>query len=313
MSYPANPKLEWSHMLPGSGSNHTTFSKLFSEASKQMGVGGGGNGNSSQLLTKQGLFTYLDIATAEHLKRNMRTAVNYEKYIFAEKDWRIVSLIRAESTAGYYTNPSLMNICRKILLDRYVYFILILVIALIITTLNDLNRRSKLKVRYYALHDGMTKLFNRRAGLETLEKLLQTNSRRKLGLFVIYIDVNGLKEVNDNLGHAYGDELIQTVASSLHASIRSTDFAARMGGDEFLIVLTDTTEEGANVLWSRIQENLARINDSENRPYTVSLSHGLISYEAVKPCTVSELIVAADHKMYEEKNELKKQVKIIRQ
>lgn len=144
----------------------------------------------------------------------------------------------------------------------------------------------------------MTGALNRRAGLARLEKLSETTQP-----VVCFIDINGLKYVNDTLGHESGDEMIKTLASTILANIRRDDFLARLGGDEFLIVFNKTNEAAAQAVWTRIQQALEAVNNKENRLYSMSASHGIV--QKGKRETVEETVARADSLMYEEKKEMK--------
>ena len=81
----------------------------------------------------------------------------------------------------------------------------------------------------------------------------------------MFIDINGLKEVNDYLGHEAGDELILSIVDIIKANIRDTDFVARLGGDEFLIIFNNTDEIGAENVWMRIHQGYERINENRGQ------------------------------------------------
>ncbi len=159
------------------------------------------------------------------------------------------------------------------------------------------------------IYDQLTGTYNRRSGLSKLRRVINNDNRRQLGISLCFVDINGLKEVNDSLGHKSGDELIISTAECIKSGIRENDFVIRMGGDEFLIVLDGVDMNEAEKVWGRIKESYNRINDFENRPYLVSVSHGIVEYDnALKP-GLEDLIKAADEKMYDEKKSIKKELK----
>lgn len=164
------------------------------------------------------------------------------------------------------------------------------------------------------IYDQLTKTFNRRAGLAKLNRMLQYGNRRHIRLSLCFIDINGLKEVNDQLGHRFGDELIISAVDSVKEEIRDEDFIIRMGGDEFLIVFNGIDYGVAEKVWDRVNERYAHINTQEERRYIISVSHGIVDFDNSEKSEVELLIKGADEKMYAEKKHIKEelQVKIIR-
>ena len=90
-----------------------------------------------------------------------------------------------------------------------------------------------------SLSDGLTGLYNRRGLFALGEHTMRSARRRAKGLGVIYVDVDGLKDINDRFGHAQGDEALRAVADVIRASIRESDVVGRVGGDEFVVLAED--------------------------------------------------------------------------
>lgn len=160
------------------------------------------------------------------------------------------------------------------------------------------------------MYDELTNTFNRRSGLAKLSKMLQYDNRRHLEMSLCFIDVNGLKMVNDQLGHKFGDELIVSAIDCVKQEIRDEDFIIRMGGDEFLIVFKNINEELSENIWSRINNRYKIINEQENRAYIISVSHGIVEYDNLEKSEIELLIKNADDKMYLEKKHIKEELKI---
>ena len=160
--------------------------------------------------------------------------------------------------------------------------------------------------------DSMTKTFNRQTGIEKLEGLLSADERRHYIGSLCYIDINGLKEVNDTLGHNFGDELIVSVAEAIKETIREQDFVVRLGGDEFLIVFNGIDSEMSETIWKRVIQACEKINQEDGRPYIISLSHGIVAFDNKRNTHVDDLIQAADTKMYDEKKKKKEGLIVIR-
>jgi len=114
-------------------------------------------------------------------------------------------------------------------------------------------------LRYEAHTDPLTRLPNRRALEERLGEEVTRAGRYHTGLSCIMADLDGLKPINDALGHAAGDRALQSLAGVLRAELRESDFAARVGGDEFLLLLPHTSAEEALVLAGRVQARLAEV------------------------------------------------------
>jgi diguanylate cyclase (GGDEF)-like protein len=155
------------------------------------------------------------------------------------------------------------------------------------------------------MYDQLTKTFNRRAGLSKLSRMVQYDNRRHFKLSLCFIDINGLKEVNDQLGHQFGDELIVSTVDGIKDEIREEDFIIRMGGDEFLVVFNGIDCETAEKVWMRIKHRYDQINIEENRKYMISVSHGIVDYGNDEISEVELLIKSADDKMYAEKKYIK--------
>ncbi|HUW41748.1 MAG TPA: diguanylate cyclase [Rectinemataceae bacterium] len=151
-----------------------------------------------------------------------------------------------------------------------------------------------------AFRDGMTGLFNRRAGLLILEREIQRAVRNRTALIVCFIDIDGLKAVNDSLGHEVGDRLILSFASIVRDSIRAEDAAFRYGGDEFVAVL-NCEAAGAAEIVGRIREAAAKENERGQRPYRLEFSVGTLAYDFDSRLGADAVLAQADKIMYEEK------------
>jgi diguanylate cyclase (GGDEF)-like protein len=143
--------------------------------------------------------------------------------------------------------------------------------------------------------DGLTGLLNAQAFKETSARLLELAERHHHETALGYIDLDNFKAVNDSLGHAEGDRVLQAVAYALNAGTRSTDVVARLGGDEFVVLLPETGREDAETMFGRIRQDLTEYALNEGWP--VGFSIGVAVYRDV-PTTVDEALEAADHLMY---------------
>ncbi|MFO1253766.1 MAG: diguanylate cyclase [Inhella sp.] len=145
-----------------------------------------------------------------------------------------------------------------------------------------------------ALNDALTGLPNRRAADARLEMEFQRHRRNGQALALGLIDIDRFKSVNDRYGHAGGDEVLQRVARVLAAAVRRTDFLARFGGEEFLVLMPETPQEGARQLAERLRQ---AVEDSDGPPVKVTLSLGLCC-SAEAHASVASALQAADEALY---------------
>jgi diguanylate cyclase (GGDEF)-like protein len=170
------------------------------------------------------------------------------------------------------------------------------------------ERRVRAKVLELSQTDPLTGLFNRGALFPTLEQEVQRTRRSSRGFCVLMIDLDGLKAINDSLGHLRGDEVLRAVGRVINGSIRTVDSAYRYGGDEFLVLLPETEFIGAYVVAEKIREGVEQIGESLGSDQAgTSVSIGLISHPEDGSST-EELMVAADRAMYQAKSLGKNQI-----
>ncbi len=229
-----------------------------------------------------------------------------------DNNLKVVTLVRAENEYKYYFESEATAKVFRILEEKYGYFIAAVLISVLIVVLLLTNKNNIDQMRNYSHYDPLTKVYNRRQGFILLEDQI-ANIKRLKKICLCFIDINGLKEVNDTLGHSYGDELILTVTDTINQTIRESDIIIRMGGDEFLIVLSKVEKAIAETIWTRITELFGNINAMDNRKYLISVSHGIVEVSnSDQNIDLNEIITNADDKMYKEKVRIKKSIKIIR-
>jgi len=174
---------------------------------------------------------------------------------------------------------------------------------------NDITRRKQAEdeLLRMATIDPLTDALNRRAGQMKLKQLMSLAQSNGQPLVVGYVDVNGLKTVNDQHGHQEGDELIQLTSHTLRSALRKSDLFCRLGGDEFLIILPKTTLAAAEEVWLGCLSALMEFNATGTKPYPLSVSHGFALYDpAIEPeISPQEIVSRADQIMYQEKTALK--------
>jgi diguanylate cyclase (GGDEF)-like protein len=162
--------------------------------------------------------------------------------------------------------------------------------------LHSALREQEAQARYAATHDALTGLANR-AVLLGAEKQGATAGSE---LAVLIIDLDGFKSINDTCGHDAGDEVLRTVAQRLKESVRSADVIARIGGDEFVVVMTgERVHRSARQLAGRLAAEIARPMPSRDGIQQVGASIGVAT--GVAPVPLSELLARADAEMYAQK------------
>jgi diguanylate cyclase (GGDEF)-like protein len=163
---------------------------------------------------------------------------------------------------------------------------------------DELTRRDESEgaMRALALTDVLTGLNNRRGFFVQAEHMFRLARRKHAGCAVIYADIDGLKLVNDQLGHATGDELIRDAAAVLRESLRDSDVLARFGGDEFVAFVLDDAHP--RVILARLQDNLHAFNLIPDRAYHLAISAGAVRCDPDSGTALVDYVQSADREMY---------------
>lgn len=146
--------------------------------------------------------------------------------------------------------------------------------------------------------DPLTSLMNGRAFYEEAARILSGARRKQRPVTVAYIDLDAFKLVNDTHGHHSGDELLRTVGVAIQRCIRNTDLGARIGGDEFVLLLPETGVNEARVALDRLRSHLTRSLAELPQPVTTTI--GAVVFTIV-PDSVEAMVRVADARMYEAK------------
>jgi diguanylate cyclase (GGDEF)-like protein len=149
--------------------------------------------------------------------------------------------------------------------------------------------------------DVLTGLANRRGFFALGEHQLLVAARTRAAVALLFVDVDGLKNVNDALGHSTGDLLLQEAADVLRETIRGSDLAGRLGGDEFCVLLMGDPELDVERALQRVRDTMSAHNAQPGRRFPLSLSIGVSALPPGRSVTLEELIDAADEEMYEDK------------
>jgi diguanylate cyclase (GGDEF)-like protein/PAS domain S-box-containing protein len=168
------------------------------------------------------------------------------------------------------------------------------------------KKKMEEELKFIATHDSLTGLYNRTFFEEQMK--IQFGERYKKAAIII-LDIDGLKYVNDSLGHLKGDNLIKNTAKILKSTFRPSDVAARIGGDEFSILMKDIDEDGVINTLGRLKTNIDKFNQNLKRgqnPVNISIGYALRDYHAK---TVEKTFKEADDMLFENKIPKKEEVK----
>ena len=242
----------------------------------------------NQLETEQGVYTYLRIVPFGHIHNNIDN-----KLLEKKRYWTLYSLIPAPNLHAATTFSS-----RTMTIT--VAFLLIIVSLISVHMAFFLNRRRYFRARLQELahYDALTGLVNRILLREHMQTALLNMKRYGHRGALLYLDLDGFKPVNDTFGHETGDVLLKAVGRRLKSSCRATDSVARVGGDEFVILLPQVKgEKGAETLTRKIIKQL-------NIPFTIK-QHKIIIGTSIgvtmmskNNMNIDELISKADQAMY---------------
>ena len=156
-----------------------------------------------------------------------------------------------------------------------------------------------------SLTDELTGLYNRRRFFVLTEQCLKVAIRTKKRSLLLYIDMDDLKWINDHYGHNEGDHALIDLAGILKKTFRDSDIIARMGGDEF-VVLLESTGENDEILMTRLYENIKDHHAEGTRRYKLSISVGAAQFDSENPISIDELLSKADTLMYAQKRKRSK-------
>jgi diguanylate cyclase (GGDEF)-like protein/PAS domain S-box-containing protein len=167
------------------------------------------------------------------------------------------------------------------------------------------RKRMQEELLSLSLTDQLTGLHNRRGFLSLAEQQFKVSVRRKTGMLLFFADLDGLKWINDTLGHEEGDKALIEAATVLKETFRDSDIIARLGGDEYAALTVDIPKVNYKVFTNRLQSLIDIRNNHGNRRYKLSISVGCSRYDPENPCSIEELMATADNLMYEQKQSKK--------
>lgn len=161
--------------------------------------------------------------------------------------------------------------------------------------------RMQEEMRSLMLRDQLTGVYNRRGFFTMVEHLFKVAKRKKRGMYMLYADLDNLKQINDKFGHQEGDAALEDIAAILKKNYRESDIIARIGGDEFVVIPVGTKGDRIETILERLDKAIESHNLKSSREYRLSISAGLAFYDPENPSSVDELLARGDRSMYERK------------
>jgi diguanylate cyclase (GGDEF)-like protein/PAS domain S-box-containing protein len=169
----------------------------------------------------------------------------------------------------------------------------------------DITEMIRLRERLneLALVDELTGLYNRRGFFTLVEQQIKMTNRSRKELVILFVDIDGMKLINDKLGHDAGDQTLRDAADVLRHAFRESDILGRIGGDEFAVCVTDAGNVGDASLTERLRSAVDMHNSRIHREFKLSLSFGFVRYRPDSGLSLSDLIRLADEHMYRAKKD----------
>ncbi len=156
-----------------------------------------------------------------------------------------------------------------------------------------------------SLTDELTNLSNRRRFFVLAEQCIKVAIRAKKQPLLLYIDMDDLKRINDRCGHSEGDQALRALGNILRKTFRDSDIIARIGGDEFAVLL-ESPDHSEEILTTRLDENIRDYNVQLSQDYKLSVSVGAAYFDPEHPIQIDELLSQADALMYAQKRNKQK-------
>jgi diguanylate cyclase (GGDEF)-like protein len=214
-------------------------------------------------------------------------------------------VLRTEFASGY-------SLAAEFLSNRLTYIYVFVTTAVVFMILGYILGRQADELRRLSTIDALTGLYNRRAFHARLREEWRRSRRYRAPLSLLLIDVDGLKQVNDDHGHDAGDRVLRGVAGAIKHTLRETDFGARWGGDEFAIVAPNTARTAAHRLGQRLllyMKKRAQAEAAEAAP-TVSVGLAILDSAQQESKSIEWLMRTADQALYQAKASGRNQVKV---
>lgn len=151
--------------------------------------------------------------------------------------------------------------------------------------------------------DELTGLSNRRGFMTNARYIINLCNRQKISCSLIFIDLNDFKKINDKFGHAEGDRALVDFSNLIKNNFRNSDVLARLSGDEFVVLLADTSKDSAEGAMNKFQKSVDEYYFKANHGYSISFSYGIVGPDSNHHTTIDKLLEDADSLMYEHKSQ----------
>jgi diguanylate cyclase (GGDEF)-like protein len=174
------------------------------------------------------------------------------------------------------------------------------------------RQRVQIELLHLSFNDDLTGLYNRRGFLTLTQHQIKLACRTGKFFLVAFIDLDGLKQINDTFGHQEGNHALVETANILRDSFRQCDILARIGGDEFAVFVADATQDNGDIVKQRVQQKLELCNTDPSRRYQLSFSVGVVPANGSNGCDIEQILVQADAAMYEQKQGKRCSRKLVR-
>lgn len=163
------------------------------------------------------------------------------------------------------------------------------------------RHRMQMALRSLAHVDELTGLHNRRGFFTLAKQHLKVARRTKRALWLIFVDLDGFKGINDRFGHQEGDLALIETSEILRRTFRDSDVIARLGGDEFTVLAIHASEDSAQMMTARLEDNLRAVNKGSGRRYELGFSVGVARFDPAVMGSIEDLLAKADEALYEHK------------
>jgi len=177
------------------------------------------------------------------------------------------------------------------------------ILAGLVGVMVDITQRKLMEAEVLAMsfRDQLTAIYNRRGFIELAEQKIKEATREKRQILLSFIDVDDLKLINDALGHEEGDKALIYTLIILKQTFLESGIIARIGGDEFAVLVLDMTNWNPEILSKRLQQNIVDWNAKESRQYQLAMSWGTTIYDPESPMSLDQLMSSSDELMYTQK------------
>ncbi|MFH1977265.1 MAG: PAS domain S-box protein [Pseudomonadota bacterium] len=268
-------------------------------------------------LIQDGVFKYVNPKFAEMFGYTIEECLNtmsFSKFVYPDDlpivEEHILRRLSGEANSVRYTFRGIKKTGEIIHVEIFGSSILFNGKPASTATLLDITERRRMEneIRELSLRDHLTDLYNRRGFISLAEQQIKMAQRAEKKMQLTFIDVDGLKLINDNLGHKEGDKALIETANILRHAFRQSDIIARVGGDEFAVLAIDTMDMNSEAFSKRFQQKIDEFNAKELRKYMISMSWGTAIFDPKSSISMDELMSSADKLMYTQKRAKQKGV-----